>query len=124
MAEAWWNVLAKGSWQAESAGSHPSGQVHPLAIAVMGEVGITISGHQSKHVDTFQDQRFDLVVTVCENARQSCTAMPGALRAQHWPFDDPAAAEGNEQARLAVFRRVRDEIKSRIEAFLREQPPA
>ena len=118
MAQWLWNRLAAGRWQAESAGSKPAGYVHPLAIAAMQELGEDLSQAESKHVDPFADQEFDLVVTVCDSAKESCPALPGAKRSLHWPFFDPADAEGSDEEKLVVFRKVRDEIKSQIESFL------
>jgi len=114
MAEALWRHLGQGAWEAESAGSKPAGYVHPLAIRVMAELGIDISRTVSKPLGLFLDRPFDLVVTVCGNAQESCPAFPGARRQLHWPFDDPADAEGDEATRLVTFRRVRDEIRARI----------
>lgn len=94
----------------DSAGSKP-GIVRPEAIAVMAEVGIDISGHRSKHVDEFAGEPFDVVITVCDHAREVCPVFPGSPRVMHRSFDDPAAVEGDEAARLAVFRRVRDEMR-------------
>lgn len=120
MAEALWNDLGNGNWQAESAGSRPSGYVHPLAIKAMEEIGIDISANQSKSLDRFRDQSFDLVVTVCDNAREACPVFPGAARTLHWPFDDPADAVGADDEKMKMFRRVRDEIRGRISAWLEE----
>jgi arsenate reductase len=94
----------------ESAGTKP-GQVRPEAIAAMRELGIDISGHRSKHVDEFAGQQFDTVLTVCDNARESCPVFPGAARILHRNFEDPAATQGSEEERLAVFRRVRDQLR-------------
>jgi arsenate reductase (thioredoxin) len=94
--------------------------VRPQAIEAMREVGIDISGHRSKSVDEFAGQEFDYVITVCDNARERCPVFPGKTKRIHWSFDDPAAAEGDEAARLAVFRRVRDEIKDRLREFVKE----
>ena len=104
-------------FQVWSAGTKPS-QVRPEAIEVMREVGIDISGHRSKSVDEFTGQEFDYVITVCDNAKESCPVFPGKTQRIHWSFDDPAAARGDEQARLAVFRRVRDEIRERLHKFI------
>lgn len=114
MAEALWESLGNGEWQSESAGSKPSGYVHPLAIRAMQELDFDISANQSKSLDQFRDQQFDLVVTVCDNAKDSCPVFPGAQQTLHWPFDDPADATGSEDDQMAVFRRVRDEIKESI----------
>jgi arsenate reductase len=94
-----------------SAGSKPAGHVHPLAIRVMQEIGIDISGHRSKHMNEFLGRDIETVVTVCGDADQACPLFPGQLNRHHWGFDDPALATGTEEERLAVFRRVRDEIR-------------
>ncbi|PQO44035.1 arsenate reductase ArsC [Blastopirellula marina] len=118
MAEALFETLSQGEWQAESAGSKPSGYVHPLAIRAMSELGVDIGANQSKHVDLFADQPFDLVVTVCDNAKEACPVFPGAKLTLHWPFDDPADATGDEEEKMVMFRRVRDEIKTKIAEYL------
>lgn len=100
-----------------SAGSKPAGYVHPLAIQVMQEIGIDISGHHSKHLDTFLKQPVETVVTVCGNADQACPRFPGQVNRHHWGFDDPAHAVGTDEEKLVVFRRVRDEIKRVFEAY-------
>lgn len=100
-----------------SAGTRP-GHVRPEAIAVMREIGIDITGHRSKHVDEFAGQEFDYVLTVCDNARESCPVFPARTAMIHYSFDDPAALESTEAERLALFRRVRDEIR----AYLRQFP--
>ena len=100
-----------------SAGSKPAGYVHPLAIKAMAELGIDISGHHSKHMDEFLQQDVETVITVCGNADQACPVFPGQLNRHHWGFDDLAHATGDEAAQLAVFRRVRDEIKRVFEAY-------
>jgi len=118
MAEGLWNALGDGKWLAFSAGSSPSGFVHPLAIKVMREIGIDISANRSKHIDEFANESFDLVVTVCDNAKEACPAFPGAKRTEHWPFDDPADTNETGDHQLAVFRRVRDEITAAIRTYL------
>lgn len=119
MAEALWRSLGDGEWETGSAGSNPSGFIHPIAVRVMQERGIDISEARSKSLDEFRDKRFDLVVTVCDNAKASCPVFTGATETLHWPFDDPAKAEGSEDDQLAVFRRVRDEIEHKIFDFLK-----
>lgn len=99
-----------------SAGTRPS-QVRPEAIAVMRELAIDISGHRSKSIDEFRDQAFDYVLTVCDNAKESCPIFPGQTNRLHHSFDDPAAFEGSEQERLAGFRRIRDELRRYLRAF-------
>ena len=100
-----------------SAGSKPAGYVHPLAIRALAEIGLDISGHHSKHLDEFLDQDVETVITVCGNADQACPMFPGQLNRHHFPFDDPAHAEGTEEEQMAVFRRVRDEIRRVFEAY-------
>ena len=104
-------------FEVESAGTRPS-QVRPEAIAVMRELGIDISSHRSKHVDEFADQRFDHVLTVSDNAKESCPIFPASTTAVHHNFEDPAALDGTEPERLALFRRVRDEIRQYLLASL------
>lgn len=119
MAEGWLRHLAGDRYESLSAGAKPVGYVHPLAIQVMTEVGVDISKHRSKSIDEFAGQSLDLLVTVCDNARESCPVYAGANRQVHWGFDDPAHATGTAAEKLAVFRRVRDQIHQRIEEFLR-----
>ena len=111
---------AAGQFDVFSAGTKPS-TVRSEAIAVMREVGIDISSHRSKHVDEFAGQEFDIVVTVCDNAKESCPVFPASTLRLHWPFEDPAAVEGSESVRLAAFRAARDQIHDRIKVFLRER---
>ena len=99
-----------------SAGTKP-GIVRPEAIAVMGELGIDLTGHRSKHVDEFVGQPFDYVLTVCDNAKESCPVFPGQTIAIHHNFEDPAALQGTEEERLKLFRRVRDEIRTYLKSF-------
>jgi arsenate reductase len=100
-----------------SAGSNPSGYVHPMAIQVMKEIGIDISGHFSKHMNEFLDRKVETVITVCGNADQACPMFPGQVDRYHWGFDDPAHATGADEEKLAVFRRVRDEIQRVFKAY-------
>lgn len=100
-----------------SAGSKPAGYVHPLAIQVMKEIGMDISGHHSKSMNEFLNQSVETVITVCGNADQACPAYPGQLNRHHWGFDDPAHATGTDEEKLAVFRCVRDQIKMVFEAY-------
>lgn len=101
----------------QSAGSKPAGYVHPMAVAVMAEIGIDIGSHHSKHMNDFLTQKVETVITVCGNADQACPLFPGQLNRHHWGFDDPAHATGTDEEKLAVFRRVRDEIKRVFEAY-------
>jgi arsenate reductase len=106
-------------FEVESAGVEPS-HVRPEAIEAMLEVGIDISSQRSKSVDEFTGHAFDYVITVCDNARERCPVFPAQTTRIHWSFDDPAAATGDAAARLAVFRRVRDEIRARLGQFIDE----
>ncbi len=119
MAEGWLRHLAGERFAVSSAGTRPSG-LNATAVQVMGERGIDISGQRSKSVDEFSNQSFDYVITVCDNAKESCPIFDGGGRRLHWSFADPATARGSEEERLAVFRRVRDEIEHRIRNFLKE----
>jgi arsenate reductase len=120
MAEGLWRNLGKGTWESFSAGSKPAGYVHPMAIEVMQEVGVDLSENRSKHVDEYKGQSFDLVVTVCHNAKDACPVFPGAKQVLHWPFDDPAHATGSSDEVRNDFRRVRKEIADRIHVYLSE----
>lgn len=100
-----------------SAGSQPAGYVHPLAVEVMREIGIDLAGHHSKHLQEFLHHEVETVITVCGNADQACPRFPGQVNRHHWGFDDPAHATGSQEAQLAVFRRVRDEIRRVFEAY-------
>lgn len=103
-----------------SAGSDPAGYVHPMAVEVMKEIEIDISTHTSKHLDEFLQRKVHTVITVCGNADQACPIFPGQAEKHHWPFDDPAKAMGSEEEIRAVFRRVRDEIRAKFEAYAAE----
>src|SRR5450755_1736174 len=103
----------------ESAGTKP-GIVRPEAIAAMKELGVDISGHRSKSVDEFEGQRFDYVITVCDNAKESCPVFFGAANRLHHSFDDPAALDGSRDERLALFRRVRGELREYLTEFARQ----
>lgn len=100
-----------------SAGSKPAGYVHPMAIKAMQEIGIDISGHTSKHMNEFLGARIETVITVCGNADQACPIFPGQVNRHHWPFEDPAHATGTEEEKMAVFRRVRNEIRRTFTAY-------
>jgi arsenate reductase len=117
LAEGILQAAAGGSHNVQSAGSKPAGYVHPLAIQVMKEIGIDISAHHSKHMNEFLQQPVETVITVCGNADQACPMFPGQVNRHHWGFDDPAHATGTDDEKLAVFRRVRDEIKLVFEAY-------
>jgi arsenate reductase len=118
MAEGLLRHEAGDRFEVFSAGTAPS-RVRPEAIAVMSEVGIDISGHRSKTVDEFLGQHFDYVLTVCDNAKESCPIFPVSAVKIHRSFEDPAASQGSEEERLALFRRVRDEIRDYLASFAR-----
>jgi arsenate reductase len=121
MAEGFLRHLAGERFEVASAGTEARG-VHPLAARAMAEAGVDLRGHMSKTLDRFLDTPWDYVVTVCDSARETCPVFPATTTRAHWSFDDPSAAGGSEDERLAVFRRVRDEIRSRIEAWLTPGP--
>ena len=116
MAEGLLRHDAGDKFEVESAGTKP-GSVRPEAMAAMNELGIDISGHRSKHVDEFDGQQFDYVITVCDNARETCPVFFGNAQRLHHDFDDPAGVAGSEEQRLAVFRRVRDELRGYLRDF-------
>lgn len=103
------NVVSAGSW--------PAGYVHPLAIAVMKEIGIDISDHRSKSWDEFMHQSIETVITVCGVADQACPIFPGQVNRHHWPFYDPSHATGTDEEKISEFRRVRDEIRRTFTAY-------
>jgi arsenate reductase len=116
MAEGLLRHDAGNVYEVFSAGTKPS-EVRREAISVMREVGIDISGHRSKSVDEFAGQAFDYVITVCDNAKESCPVFPARTKRIHWSIEDPAAVQGSEEERLAAFRLARDELRARLRAF-------
>jgi arsenate reductase (thioredoxin) len=119
MAEGLLRHDAGNVFEVKSAGTKP-GTVRSEAIAAMREIGIDISGHRSKHVDEFEGQCFDYVITVCDNARESCPVFPGAVKRLHHSFDDPPPPSvGTDEERMAVFRRLRDELRTYLHEFAR-----
>ena len=118
MAEGFLRDMAGDRFEVFSAGIKPT-QVNPLAIKVMAEAGIDISKHRSKSAMEFIGQKFDFVVTVCDNAKQTCPIFPGKYEKIHWDLEDPAEAQGTEEERLVFFRRIRDEIKNNIHVFIK-----
>ena len=117
MAEGILKNLAGDKFEVYSAGVNPT-SVHPLAKKVMKEIGIDISGQQSKSVDEFLDKGFDYVITVCDNARQTCPFFPGNHELLHWSFEDPAIALGSEEERLLRFRKIRDQLRDHIQRLI------
>jgi arsenate reductase len=120
MAEGLLRSMARDRFEAGSAGTEKT-SVHPLAIRAMAELGIDISGHTSKRYEEVMTKGWDWVITVCDDANERCPFVPGSVKRLHWSFDDPSQAAGNEEQRLAVFRRVRDQIQARLAAWLRSQ---
>jgi arsenate reductase (thioredoxin) len=115
MAEGLLKHISKGGYKVYSAGTKPS-IVRPEAIQVLAEIGIDISGNRSKSIDEFAGQEIDYVLTVCENAKENCPYFPAKTKIVHRSFDDPPEVdEFDEETRLGVFRRVRDEIKDYFE---------
>ena len=114
MAEGWINGLLGDRWEARSAGTRPSERVHPMAVRVMAEVGIDISKGRPEQVGAYLDEEWDLVVTVCDSAKESCPVFPKPVEQLHVSFEDPAEAEGDDEERLGFFRRIRDEIRKRL----------
>ncbi len=117
MAEGLLRDLAGDRFEAHSAGTEAT-HVRTLAIRAMEEIGIDISGQESKTLDRYPEEPFDYVIAVCDEANEACPFFPGAGNRLHWSLEDPSRAEGSEGERLAVFRRVRDELRERIEQEL------
>lgn len=120
MAEGLVNHFLTGMWEAYSAGTSPAGYVHPMAIQVMSELNIDISGNRSQSTDEFRNTGLDLVVTVCDDAAENCPVWLGSGRVVHIGFPDPAKATGTDSERLIVFRRVRDDIQAKVLSYITE----
>ena len=120
MAEGWLKQLGGENFEVFSAGIEAHGK-NPRAIRVMREAGVDISAQQSEILDPALLGSLDLLVSVCGHADESCPAVPVSCKKEHWPFDDPAGATGTEDEIMAEFRRVRDQIRNRIEAFVSKQ---
>ncbi len=121
MAEGWLRHFGGDRFEVASAGTKPAERVNPLAVQAMAEVGIDISAHYPKHLERYLGDPWDYVITVCDAANEACPFFPGGKRRVHWSFEDPASAQGSEEERLAIFRRVRDQIRDRFEEFARER---
>ena len=117
MAEGLLRAIAGDRFEAHSAGTEAT-HVRPLAVRAMDEIGVDITGQESKTLERYVEEPFEYVITVCDDANEACPFFPGARRRLHWSFEDPSKAEGSEEERLAVFRSVRDRIRQRIEADL------
>ncbi len=123
MAEGFARELGKGLLEVYSAGLIAAG-IHPLAVAVMREAGIDISSQRSKEIDERLLRSMDIVVTLCDNAAEACPSTPPYINVMHWPVKDPVGTRGSEEKIMKDFRRARDEIREKIEAFLREHGPS
>jgi arsenate reductase len=123
MAEGVVNHFLGDRWEAFSAGTHPTGYVHPLAVQAMAELGIDISGQRSKSVEEFRGQHFDVVITLCDSAAQECPVWLGPGRAVHMGFPDPAQADGVMVDRMDAFRQVRDSIREKVVHYLEAEAP-
>jgi arsenate reductase len=121
MAEGFLRALGGGRFEAASAGTEARG-VHPLAVRVMADAGVDISGQTSKTLERYLDEPFDLVITVCDDAAEACPHFPNARERRHWSFPDPSRVAGDEGTRLAAFREVRDDVRARVEEIVRSSP--
>jgi arsenate reductase (thioredoxin) len=117
MAEGWLRHLAGDHFEAHSAGTQAT-LVRPLAIQAMREVGVDISGQESKTLDRYINQPWDYVITVCDDANEACPYFPGGKRRLHWSLPDPSKAIGTTDQQLAIFRRVRDDMRARVEQLV------
>lgn len=121
MAEGLINHYLGNTWQAYSAGTAPSGYVHPLAIKAMAELGVDLSQNRSKSTDEFRTITLDQVITVCDDAAENCPLWLGSGNVTHIGFPDPAKATGSDQEIFAVFRQVRDDIREQVLSYLSQQ---
>ena len=117
MAEGFLKAAAADFFEVASAGNKPAGFVHPLAIQVMAEAGIDISEHRSKALTEFLHKQVETIIAVCGDADEACPGFPGDVNRHHWPFDDPAKAEGMPEQKLQAFRKVRDQMRTVFEAY-------
>ena len=120
MAEGFLRAMAGDRFEAQSAGTEKT-SVNPMAIRVMAERGIDLGGHASKVYDGLMQERWDYLVTVCDDANERCPFVPGSVKRLHWSFEDPSRARGTEEERLRVFRRVRDQIEQRLAEWLQNR---
>jgi arsenate reductase len=121
MGEGLVNYFLGDRWEAVSAGTEPTGYVHPMAVQALAELGIDISALSSKSVDEFRDTQLDVVITVCNGAAESCPVWLGNGRKKHIGFPDPAAATGSEEEQLELFRQVRDGLRERVFGYLEQE---
>ncbi|NHJ12070.1 MAG: arsenate reductase ArsC [Candidatus Thorarchaeota archaeon] len=118
IAEALLRHLGGNAYHASSAGTQPADRINPFALAVLDEIGVSTDGLYPKKMNGFENQSFDLVITVCDNAKQKCPVFPRAKEVDHWSLIDPASFQGTYEEILTVFRETRDEIKRRIEDYI------
>ena len=118
MGEGFLRELGGVRFDAYSAGTEPSDRVHPLAVKAMAELGIDISAQAPKDLSAYDSEQFDLVITVCDGAKQACPMFLGARKSVHWSLEDPAEAEGTETEQMVVFRAIRDEIRDRVDHLI------
>ncbi|HEX9917052.1 MAG TPA: arsenate reductase ArsC [candidate division Zixibacteria bacterium] len=121
MAQGFLRSLAGNKYDAQSAGISPS-ILNPLAVRVMQEIGIDISKQNSKSVEVCLKEKFDYIITVCENARETCPNFPGGANKSYWSFEDPANSSGDEDEKMKGFRKVRDQIAEKIRGFIKIAP--
>lgn len=120
IAEGFLRHLASEDFEAFSAGTKPS-RLNPLAVKVMEEKGVDISGQYSQSIDEFLNESLDYIITVCDHAKETCPVFPGTAERIHWSFRDPADAKGSEEEKMTVFREIRDSIEKNIENFIKKQ---
>ncbi len=118
MAEGFMKAFGGDRFEVFSAGSRPEGYVHPLAIETMKQLGIDISSNRSKSVEEFLQRPIDILITVCDNAKEACPVLPGHPATAHWGFEDPAKYEGSREEQLAFYRKIAGEIEQSIRRFL------
>ena len=118
IAEAILNKMGQGEFQAFSAGSKSAGFVHPMAIQVLEDMKYSTEGLHSKSMEDFRDQNFDVVITVCDRAKESCPTWPNDPERIHWSFEDPVKVQGTEEQKLAAFRKTATEMQQRMRLFL------
>ncbi len=124
IAEALMNKKARGKFIASSAGSRPAARVNPFAISALNAIGIDWAGHEPQSVDDLMGQKFDFVITVCDNARDACPIFPGAAATLHWGMHDPAEIEGTDRERTLAFADARDKLAARIDSFINNNAAA
>ncbi len=120
MAEGLLRDMAGDRFEIFSAGSHPS-RLHPASIIVMAELGIDISNHSADSIDEYLDKDIDIVISVCDNARQVCPVFPGDVQQIHWSIDDPFHGWGAEPSDLIPYREIREILKDRLESFINQE---